>query len=1040
MLVLAGTLGAMEPDVLPLGHPDFYPTPERPVGWRGDGNGAFPGATCVDSWNVDTGQNVAWRVNPPGAGFSQPIVVGEKVFVTCDPNILACYHVHTGDLLWQTALDHTTLMPADMQKAARAEMAFFAGKWREYHAWCEAWDDLAEALVDAKLDPKALSTSPDQNRQLRKPEPGKDTDAILAVASLRQQWETLYSQQETNSWARNLTGYGHRDLITKGALWKRWQEASRLYDFWWFDVWEGATTANFATPISDGQRVYVTMQNNNVAAVNLDGSIAWHIWDHLGDAEGKRNTLNARGVRYVASPVLYKDFLFVYQDHHARCYDAKTGKKLWEHVGPYGRWGHVNHHGTFSEMFKDGVPPFVAVERTRGEGTSPILVQIPLGGGGTMPAVHDGINILYRLEDGKVLTKELPFGTSSSPNAAGNVLMRASLETYMVRLTATDRDTVALDFLYRTPKGEKPWVTGGYFGDYSKILHDGWWYPAFQSIAGPKGPGAYRQSTVDGRIERYGAGMRSDTYCSPILVGNRVYVFDGGDSGRLFGQVPVGKVRPSPGGGGGARYLDLGTGKVRDIPKAVRDTRLFEDPDYAVANRHTTDGTFLSNSSPLAQANRIFFRTKGVLYCFGDPTQPFPAPKDCPPAARVQASTHRWCLGPEVIPQSTDDAQVVAAIRAATGVDGVAKYLESDRALYRYEALKKVSAFAKATADKSGVSVQVSGSRDPQGGTAATPSAVGVEHGPPMALETRGIIENLAKTDPYEQIRAEAYRALGMAVGQPGAVLLQEQLLTSQGGHGGPAVALRDLQTIHHLGAETVDPVLVAMAGNPDGKTKVRAAEIVGLGRSRSLALRDALLPLAADRSSEQASRSYGIAVTQALSDWPADAKITDLMLKIVNDDKDWGFHPPAVSYLLRSLPEDQKNAMLQAACKAWNGAGNVATLLERGAVADIKTLVSKTKDRIQAGIIHSLCSMSVANDKPEQRKFAADMGVLALQNRTTDLHALGGIVNAIKSLGADAAPVLPVLKGLKIEDAATAKTVADAIAEIETKVKGGGK
>jgi hypothetical protein len=40
----------------------------------GDGNGAFPGATCVEDWDTVTGRNVAWRVNPPGAGFSQPIV------------------------------------------------------------------------------------------------------------------------------------------------------------------------------------------------------------------------------------------------------------------------------------------------------------------------------------------------------------------------------------------------------------------------------------------------------------------------------------------------------------------------------------------------------------------------------------------------------------------------------------------------------------------------------------------------------------------------------------------------------------------------------------------------------------------------------------------------------------------------------------------------------------------------------------------------------------------------------------------------------
>jgi hypothetical protein len=35
---------------VPLGHKDFYPTAQRPIGFRGDGNGAFPGATPVTEW------------------------------------------------------------------------------------------------------------------------------------------------------------------------------------------------------------------------------------------------------------------------------------------------------------------------------------------------------------------------------------------------------------------------------------------------------------------------------------------------------------------------------------------------------------------------------------------------------------------------------------------------------------------------------------------------------------------------------------------------------------------------------------------------------------------------------------------------------------------------------------------------------------------------------------------------------------------------------------------------------------------------------
>ena len=49
-LIAVGTPVLAE-DQAPLGSPDFYPSPEHPVGWRGDGTGRFPGATPPTVWN-----------------------------------------------------------------------------------------------------------------------------------------------------------------------------------------------------------------------------------------------------------------------------------------------------------------------------------------------------------------------------------------------------------------------------------------------------------------------------------------------------------------------------------------------------------------------------------------------------------------------------------------------------------------------------------------------------------------------------------------------------------------------------------------------------------------------------------------------------------------------------------------------------------------------------------------------------------------------------------------------------------------------------
>lgn len=47
-MVVSAAESPVKPDTLPpLGHKDFYPSPQHPVGFRGDGNGCFPGATPV---------------------------------------------------------------------------------------------------------------------------------------------------------------------------------------------------------------------------------------------------------------------------------------------------------------------------------------------------------------------------------------------------------------------------------------------------------------------------------------------------------------------------------------------------------------------------------------------------------------------------------------------------------------------------------------------------------------------------------------------------------------------------------------------------------------------------------------------------------------------------------------------------------------------------------------------------------------------------------------------------------------------------------
>ena len=82
-----------------------------------------------------------------------------------------------------------------------------------------------------------------------------------------------------------------------------------------------------ATPTTDGERVYASFGTHGLAAFDFSGRLVWHV--KLGDLSNYHGS--------AGSPVLYKDRLFLYQDHggtaalrsFVAAFDAKTGKTIW---------------------------------------------------------------------------------------------------------------------------------------------------------------------------------------------------------------------------------------------------------------------------------------------------------------------------------------------------------------------------------------------------------------------------------------------------------------------------------------------------------------------------------------------------------------------------------------------------------------------------------------------------------------------------------------------------------------------------------------
>ena len=84
---------------------------ERFVGWRGDGAGRWLKASPALEWSHEKG--VVWHAEV-GRGFSSPVVVGGKVFVTAEPDELVCLDKTSGKILWRKRNGLKDL-PAELQ-------------------------------------------------------------------------------------------------------------------------------------------------------------------------------------------------------------------------------------------------------------------------------------------------------------------------------------------------------------------------------------------------------------------------------------------------------------------------------------------------------------------------------------------------------------------------------------------------------------------------------------------------------------------------------------------------------------------------------------------------------------------------------------------------------------------------------------------------------------------------------------------------------------------------------------------------------------
>jgi outer membrane protein assembly factor BamB len=334
LLLIVGRAPADEPAATSLGAPQFIPTAEHPVGWRGDGTGRYPAAQPPTTWHREqagdnqTLSNIPWMTPLPNVGVSSPIVVGNRIFLTCEPADVVCLDKQSGHILWIRSIPEFEAIP----EATRSANPGYAQTLAPLSAELAAMNDKMVAELNTPAPTASVKPPPARAALLQKK---RDIEKQIIKEEVR-----IDKKRFTHNWAQAVFGY------------------------------------TGATPTSDGERVCAFLTTGVTVCYTLQGKRQWIAGGEGGGSEHGN----------FASPLLCDNRVIVWANE-LRAYDKLTGALAW--TTP------AKAFNTYGSLFRaksggDSVACFQWGFFTRVRDGAAIWDQGAFGDSVTTPIVEDG--------------------------------------------------------------------------------------------------------------------------------------------------------------------------------------------------------------------------------------------------------------------------------------------------------------------------------------------------------------------------------------------------------------------------------------------------------------------------------------------------------------------------------------------------------------------------------------------------------------------------------------------------------------------------
>jgi outer membrane protein assembly factor BamB/type 1 glutamine amidotransferase len=326
---------------------DVFPSlEEMKYNWpsfRGTGDGLAPSTNVPLRWDVSSRAGLLWKAVVPAQGNSSPIVWGDRVFLSGGDKTggsVFCFNAGSGDLLWQRTIELPP-QPGNLEwkvpeSSGIASPTMVVDGHRAYAIFAKG--DLAAFDFDGKQVwaknlglPEnqyghASSLALWQNRLIVQMDQGVQGDQkarLFAFDSATGQliWEN--QRPVGSSWSSPIIAVvaGKAQVLALATPWAIAYDAKDGSELWRFGGMGGEMVPS---PIYSAGLFYVISPSETLYAIKPDGqgditktNVAWSSDEWVPD---------------ICSPVSNGELLFTLTTSGTlTCFDAKNGKKQWEH-------------------------------------------------------------------------------------------------------------------------------------------------------------------------------------------------------------------------------------------------------------------------------------------------------------------------------------------------------------------------------------------------------------------------------------------------------------------------------------------------------------------------------------------------------------------------------------------------------------------------------------------------------------------------------------------------------------------------------------